>query len=58
MDRFLRALGAEVGQDEISGWYVKLGFSTVPGMAALMAWLLALYFFAPTGTSPFIYFQF
>ena len=57
-DAVLHALGAETGQDEISGWYLKLGFSTVPGMAVVMAWLLAIYFFAPTGTSPFIYFQF
>ncbi len=57
VDAVLRNLGAEIGRDEVSGWYVQLGFSTVPGIAAVLVWLLAI-FFAPTGKSSFIYFQF
>ena len=56
--RALARLGWELRSDPISGWYVVLGASTFGGAFLLAVWLLAIFFFAPTGTSPFLYFQF
>jgi alginate O-acetyltransferase complex protein AlgI len=51
-------LGWQLRADPISGWYVVLGARTLAGSFAVTAWLLAIFLFAPTGTSPFLYFQF
>jgi alginate O-acetyltransferase complex protein AlgI len=56
--RALRGLGWELQTDAISGWYLVLGLRTAAGAFVLALWLLAIFFFAPTGTSAFIYFQF
>ena len=56
--RWLDRLGYELRHDPISGWYVVLGLRSALGAFVLTTWLLSLYYFAPTGTSPFIYFQF
>ena len=56
--RWLERLGYELRHDAISGWYVVFGLRTALGAFVLTLWVLGLYFFAPTGTSPFIYFQF
>jgi len=55
---WLRPLAADVVKDPISGWIVRLGVGTLPGMVLVGSWLLAIVFFAATGASPFIYFQF
>ena len=58
LGRALGALGFELRSDPIAGWYVVLGASTFAGAFVVSTWLLLLFFFAPTGSSPFIYFQF
>lgn len=57
-DAVLAFFGAELRKDAISGWYIELGLGRVSGVVLLAAWLLLLFFYAPTGVSPFIYFQF
>jgi len=49
---------AELVDDPISGWHVQLGTGTVLGSALVVAWILLIFYLAPTQTSPFIYFQF
>jgi alginate O-acetyltransferase complex protein AlgI len=56
--RWLERLGFELRHDPISGWYVVFGLRTALGAFVLTLWILGLFYFAPTGTSPFIYFQF
>jgi len=57
-DAVLAVFGAELRQDAISGWYIALGLGRVAGVVLIAGWILLLYFYAPTGVSPFIYFQF
>ncbi len=54
----LGALGARVEANAISGPYLRFRVTTVAGACLITAWILAIFFFAPTSTSPFIYFQF
>lgn len=58
LGRALAWLGFELRADPISGWYVVLGVGRLPGAMVVASWLLLLFLFVPTGTSPFIYFQF
>ncbi len=54
----LSAWGIERIEDSISGIYVRLHISSLPGATLVSLWLLVIFFFASTATSPFIYFQF
>jgi alginate O-acetyltransferase complex protein AlgI len=56
--RWLARFSCELLQDDISGWYLRFGARTAAGSFLLAGWLLMLFFFSPTGTSPFIYFRF
>jgi alginate O-acetyltransferase complex protein AlgI len=56
--RLLELCGFELRSDPICGWYVVFAAPTAVGAFVLASWLLLLFFFTPTGTSPFIYFQF
>jgi alginate O-acetyltransferase complex protein AlgI len=61
LERAHQSLGlvdASLCGDEISGWYVRLGTGTVAGSFLVVFWILFLYYFSVTHTSPFIYFQF
>lgn len=54
----LNLCGLELRSDPISGSYLAWNQATVPGLYLLYLWMLVLFFFASTHTSPFIYFQF
>jgi alginate O-acetyltransferase complex protein AlgI len=56
--RVLDFCGLEQRSDPISGSYLVWNKATVPCLYVLFLWLLILFFFASTNTSPFIYFQF
>ncbi len=56
--RPLGLVGARLTGDVISGWYVRLGAATVTGSFLVVFWVLFLFYFSATRTSPFIYFQF
>lgn len=56
--RLLGVFGATLVVDPVSGWHVRLGVQRIAGSYLVCTWLLALYFFAATSASPFIYFQF
>jgi len=56
--RALGVLGYRLDVNAISGWRLVFGVGTTAGAALLCFWILVLYFFARTDSSPFIYFQF
>ncbi|MFO0594786.1 MAG: MBOAT family protein [Myxococcaceae bacterium] len=45
-------------RDDISSWFVHLRLGSTASIYAALLWLLTIFFFAATGASPFIYFQF
>jgi alginate O-acetyltransferase complex protein AlgI len=55
---FLAAFGATIAEDPLAGRYVRLGMATLGGAFLVTFWVLALFFFVSTRTTPFIYFQF
>ena len=57
-DGLLARVDARLCGDLISGWYVRLGTRTVAGSFLVVFWILFLFYFSATRTSPFIYFQF
>ena len=56
--RGLGFFGLGMHSDSISGYYLIWNKASVPCLYVLFLWLLVLFFFASTNTSPFIYFQF
>jgi hypothetical protein len=56
--RVLARIGAVLEVNEISGAHVRLAPRGVLAIYLLTVWLMVIFFFAPTQTSPFIYFQF
>lgn len=56
--RLLRPFGGVLRRDPIAGWYVDVDPGHIGGAFVLVTCLLLIFFYAPTGTSPFIYFQF
>ncbi|MCC6642440.1 MAG: MBOAT family protein [Deltaproteobacteria bacterium] len=56
--RLLRPFGGTLRHDAIAGWYVDLDPGRVGGAFVLVLCVLLIFFYAPTGTSPFIYFRF
>lgn len=58
LDRLLTPFGARLQVDPISGAYVCLSVQTIAGSFLCALWVLALLYFAPVNTTPFIYFQF
>jgi alginate O-acetyltransferase complex protein AlgI len=54
----LARVDARLHRDAISSWFVELRFAKVASVYLALVWLLTIFFFAATGTSPFIYFQF
>ena len=58
LDRVLALLGFELRSDPIAGWYLVFAAPTALGAFVVATWLLGVFFFAETETSPFIYFQF
>jgi alginate O-acetyltransferase complex protein AlgI len=56
--RALALFGIELTSDPISGYYAVFGWATVGGVFLTVFWALIIFLFAPTHTSPFIYFQF
>ncbi|MCL4819259.1 MAG: MBOAT family protein [Vicinamibacteria bacterium] len=56
--RLFAAFDARVERDPIRGVSVRLGGRTAGGAALVSFWLLFVYYFAETDSSPFIYFQF
>ena len=55
---FLARFDATIGEDPLAGRYVRLGMGNLGGAFLVTSWLLALFFFVSTRTTPFIYFQF
>jgi hypothetical protein len=58
LDGVIAFFGARLLSDPISGYYLKFGMGTVGGALLCSLWFLAIWYFAPLNTSPFIYFQF
>lgn len=56
--RGLDFCGLEPQSDPISGFYLVWNKATITCMYLVFLWLLILFFFGSTNTSPFIYFQF
>src|SRR6185369_3846189 len=56
--RLFRPFGCALESDPISGAYPRFTIATVSGAFVVFTWVLVIFFFAPTNTSPFIYFQF
>jgi len=54
----LARFDATIGEDPLAGRYVRLGMGNLGGAFLVTSWLLALFFFVSTRTTPFIYFQF
>ncbi len=54
----LKQIGASLQTNEISGWHVRLSLFPTAGAYIVFTWILLIFFFACTNTSPFIYFQF
>jgi hypothetical protein len=49
---------ATIGEDPLAGRYVRLGMGSFGGSFLVTTWILALFFFVRTRTTPFIDFQF
>lgn len=56
--RLLRVAGAVPLQETIGGVVIRLSLATAPGVYLISLWLLLIFLFAVTRTTPFIYFQF
>jgi alginate O-acetyltransferase complex protein AlgI len=54
----LKGLGARIDKNAIAGSYAVMEDLPIAGAFVVSLWVLILYFFSPTDTSPFIYFQF
>lgn len=53
-----RWTGWRLTPDPVSGPYLHPGKVTLPGCYVLALWLLTIFYFAPTHTSPFLYVRF
>ncbi|HZM50463.1 MAG TPA: hypothetical protein VFE68_08240, partial [Vicinamibacteria bacterium] len=54
----LARFDARIADDPLAGRYVRLGMGNLGGSFLVTCWVLVLFFFVRTKTTPFIYFQF
>ena len=57
-ERALALIDARVHRDPISSWFIELRFRRITSIYVAVVVMFLVFFFAATGTSPFIYFQF